>query len=179
MLKDLKARRTEKWFRCQWALAPYIAEDCRPHIRKAVELPTFKSLKSEGLAVHIKVIDHVEETSDTSFDTAGLDIESICEVGLSNIFFAKAVAVEDRPVLAAPLTHGSRPAYLIYQGSGQCLKVTQLVMGGRVRALVLRFNHDYCNCKLVEEVMGRHIDFESFVDSRKLFNSLRKWRQRW
>lgn len=61
---------------------------------------------------------------------------------------------------------------IVHYESSRCYRVTRSVMAVEVHALVHEIDHGYVVCKTLDELMGRRIENEAFVDSRTFFNTI-------
>lgn len=121
-----------------------------------------------------KAIDHVKETNHVVLDPVKLDPGSIQAVVLSDASYANAAEMKSQFGFFILMIDGLGKQNNVHYGSSRCRQVTRSVMAAEVHALVHAFDHRFIIRKTLEELMGRRIEIEAFVNSRTLFNTMSK-----
>ena len=65
-------------------------------------------------------------------------------------------------------------ANILHYGSKRCRRVTRSVMAAELLSLVTGFDQAYTVRHIMEEILGRKLDLDAYVDSRTTFNCVAK-----
>lgn len=171
-IENLSTPTTEEGFRSQSALAQYIVVNCRPDVCAAVQLIAPGSTKVEDAQFKSlgKAVPHLKETKKIGFDFVKLDIASVCVVVWPDASFAKAIGMKSQLGFVNPLPYGQKRAYIDHYGFNRCHRLSRSIMAAEVHALVHAFDNGFVVQEVLEELLGRRVELEAFVDSRTLFN---------
>lgn len=164
----------EESFRSQRALAQYSVMNCILDICTTVQLIAHgnRAVEDAKFILLRKEIDNMKETIYVSLDFVKLDLGSVRVAVLPDVSFANATGMESQQGLVILTADGLGIDNNVHYGSSRCHRLTRSVMAVEAHALVHTFEHRYVICDPLEDLMGRLIEIEAFVDSSTHFNTL-------
>lgn len=123
------------------------------------------NVENKQLKLFKKPTEHLKETSDTGPKFVNLDVDSFKVIVLSDALFANASGLESQFGLVLFMIDDQNHANIVRHKSSRYHSVSQAVMVAEVHALVFVLDHVHMVCETPEELLGRQITLDAFVDS--------------
>lgn len=175
-LRKLDTVDTAKSFSSVRAQMQYVGCCTRPDICAEVQLlasgnqdPTKSEMKRLN-----KMVNRCIETSSTGLNYEFLDINSVRLALFTDASFANAAKLKSQIGYVLVLVDKDNRANIIHYGSSRCKRVTRSVMAAEVHGLMYGFDSDFIAKDMLEEILGRSVDLDTYVYSRTLFNVIAK-----
>lgn len=128
----------------------------------------------DELATITKTITHMKETKEDGLRYVRLDKESVRMVLLTDASFANARGFRSQLGFLILLVDNRGHANIVHYASQRCKRVTRSVMASELHALVAGFDAAFWLCDLVNQILGRDIPIEAYVDSKTVFDVVAK-----
>ena len=154
----------------------YVATSTRPDLCAPVQLLacTPESVNKEKITALHKITDFCVATKHIGLKFVKLDIKTIRLLLFTDASFANCNNLKSQIGFLLVLADGSNNANILHYGSSRCKRITRSVMAAEVHGLIHGFDAAYVTRHMMEEILGKEIPMDIFVDSRTLFNIVAK-----
>lgn len=93
---------------------------------------------------------------------------------LTDDSFANAEGVKSQLGYIIQMVDKNERCNILYYRSNKCQKIARSVMSAELQALVLDFDYAYLMKDLMEEIIGKSMNIEAMIDSKRVFNVVAK-----
>ena len=154
----------------------YIATATRPDIASATQLLTADATNASLTTLkRLKdVVHRLKATREMGLRFVKLDPETLRLVLFTDASFANSDNLSSQMGFVIVIADGQNNANILHYGSKKCSRVTRSVMAAELLALVNGFDHAFVIQHTLQELFGRTISIDAFVDSRTTFNCVAK-----
>lgn len=175
-IEGMKGPHDQKSFDSQRALSQYIGVCTRPDVCANVQLISkgAEPSTSEEHGILSRTIRHLQNTKDMGLTYEKLDMESVKLVLITDASFSNARKLKSQLRYVVLMMDGSENANIIHYGSSRGKRVARSILSAEIHALVLGYDQAYVVRDLVEELLGKEVSLEAYVDSRSVFEVLAK-----
>lgn len=159
-------------FGSQRVLAQYLGVNFRSDNGATAQLIAPGSAKVENKQCKSlkKSIYHMKETRNIDLKFNKLDVNSVRVVVLSNTSFANTPGMKSQFEFVVLIVDDQNQANIVHYGSSNCHRVSRSLMVAELHMFVHTFDIAYMIRETLEELLGRQIHLEAFVDRQTLFN---------
>ena len=175
-LKRLKQQKGKDDLVSVRAQIQYIASCTRPDLCAAVQLmasevvppvsQTFKKMES--------IVKRCHETQDIGLRFVPQDNKSLRLALFTDASFANTERLKSQIAFVLILVDGYCTANILHYGSAACNRVTRSVMAAELLALVHGFDIAYVLQQMLQDILGKSIPIDGYLDSRTVFNVIAK-----
>ena len=154
----------------------YIAASTRPDLASPSHLlasevnnptrTTYRRLK--------QIVNYCHDTKKIGLRFVSLDVSSLRIVLFTDSSFANGPDLSSQLGFIIVLMDDSGSANVVHYGSHKSRRITRSVMAAELLALVTGFDNAFVVKYTVDEMLGRNIPVDVFVDSRTTFNCVAK-----
>ena len=158
------------------AQVQYIGSCTRPDLCAPVQLmaSTVQDPSDKTYSEMRKIIAWCHETSGVGIKYVPLDEESSRLALFTDASFANADRLKSQLGFVLVILDDNNNANIIHYGSSSRKMVERSGMAAELHALTYGFNQAYVAKNMLEEMLGRHLDLDGYVDSRIVFNVVAK-----
>lgn len=165
---------TDEEFKSVRAAIQYIGNSTRPDLCSPSQLLATNSPTPEQKKDLNKLVCYCKETSDTGLNFVRLDLTSVRIAMFTDSSFANADNYKSQLGFVLLLVDDSNNCNLIHYGSTRCKRVTRSVMAAEIHALMYGFDRAFITKTILEEILGRTIEIDGYVDSKTLLDVVAK-----
>lgn len=175
-IRSLSFPTSDKQFASKRAMAQYIGVNCRPDVCAPVQLvaPGREPTSKDEYRTLKKVITHLQATADVGLNFVPLELETCRLVLFTDASFANARDLKSQLGFLLLMADANDNANIVHFGSSRCQRVTRSVLASEIHSLVLGFDVAYVVQHMLNEIIGRKLKIEAYVDSRSTFDIVAK-----
>ena len=158
------------------ALLQYIGCCTRPDLCASVQLLASQVTDPDNSTYSAmeKIVERCHDTTDMGLRFVPMEKKSLRLALFSDASFANADRLKSQLGFVVLLVDGNDKANIIHYGSSRCKRVTRSVMAAELHALVYGFDQAFVVREVFEEVLGKSIPIDGYIDSRTVFNVVAK-----
>lgn len=127
-----------------------------------------------GIQTLNKIVKHLKDGNDTGLTSHKFDIPSIKIVMLADTSFGNGRGLRRQLGFVILMIDNNGVSNIIHYGSSRCKRITRSVMASEIHALFLCFDKSYYIRHMLEEILGRRLNIEAYVDSKTVFDVIAK-----
>lgn len=121
-----------------------------------------------------KIIEWCKETCEVGLKFVPLDMDTIRIVLFTDSSFANAEHSKSQLGFVVVLADGDNNANIVHFGSMACKRVARSVMAAELHSLIYGFDQAFVTGDMLQELLGRKVHIDAYVDSRTVFNVVAK-----
>jgi hypothetical protein len=155
----------------------YVASKCRPDLASASQLlagAVCGPVSKKTYKVLRDMVAYCRETYDVGLRFIPLDVSSLRLVLFTDASFGNADDLSSQLGFIVLLADGMNNANIIHYGSQKSKRVTRSVLAAEILALVYGWDNAFVIRHTLEEMFGKKVPVDAFVDSRTTFDCVAK-----
>lgn len=176
-ISDLKIPYNQKDFVSERAKVQYIGNCTRPDLSAPAQLLANSSTDPsiEDINKLSKLIKYCHSTFDVGLNFVPLDQDSVRLVLFTDASFANAKDWKSQIGFVLIAVDKDMNANIVHYGSSRCKRVARSVMAAEIHGLTYGWDNAYIGKTMLEEILGKEIKIDVYVDSKTLFNIITKY----
>jgi hypothetical protein len=152
----------------------YIAACSRPDLSSCSQLLSTKVINPDTQTIKelTKIVSWCHESADLGLRFVQLDKDSVRIALFADASFANSDSYGSQIAFVVCLVDEQNRANIVHYGSQKCRRVVRSVMAAELHALVYGFDHAFMVKTISEEILGRVVHIDAYIDSRTVFNTV-------
>jgi hypothetical protein len=176
-LRSLIIPRTDDEAVSARAKIQYVASMCRPDVASVAQLLASAVRGPISNKIHTRMrelISYCHETADIGLNFVNLNPDSLRLILFTDASFGNAEGLSSQLGFVVALVDDTDKANIVHYGSQKSKRVTRSVLAAEVLGLVYGWDQAFVVQHTIQEVLGRTVPVDAYVDSRTTFDCVAK-----